>query len=659
MRKANRFFKRVMPVVVTGAMVLSVIPATVYAQEAAEIQVNEALAEAAELKYVTMNIPYRDFYEALGVQVDNKDYCYDAVTTATTRFFWSGSGVSKGTYCHVEKDAEDYVTGGQILGVTYPVAISAEAYAELSQIQKTAEDPYYFTDCTETPDSYMTLTYNKGTYSFSADTIKENSAKGLEVINFTTESDYGDYQFELQGLYTQKTVEGSDTAIPGVIIGDKTNLSISGIILTTDDGKHYGMGMLENNWVGTRREWVEVAWSVPEGNGLTNHGGAPFKTFDTNGKTLTEVKVITDQGLYAIGCNQPMAAFYSGAEPVEAKIADPQTLQISVPSAFQNPKVTVSYKSGRNVVNVAENAAITNNTVALDGILEAETAYSVKVASDNYPTKIIKVTYGTPAGSAGITDTQKTKLNTYISLGTALVNVDSDLSILNSHVQEAIELLAKEDATSAEAEELIGELEELIKEAQQKYPDVTPGASSNLQTSSITLGNKSAAYTGKTIAIGKATVTGSTGKITYKYYSDKNCTKEVAAANVKNAGTYYVKATVAADSSYQAATSSAATLKITKAAQKITKAVTSKTIKNAKLQKAAQSFSIGAKATSGKVTYKKTSGNQKIKVSTAGKVQVAKGLKKGIYKIKVQIKAGATTNYAAKTQTTTIKITVK
>ena len=656
MKKANRLFKRVMPVVVTGAMVLSVMPATIYAQKATEVQVNEALAEAAELKYVTMNIPYRDFYEALGVQVDNKDYCYDAVTTATTRFFWSGSGVSKGTYSHVEKDGEN-VTGGQILGVTYPVAMTAEAYAELSQSPKTTEENYYFTDCTETPDSYMTLNYSGGTYNFSADTIKENSAEGLEVINFTTESDYGDYQIELKGLYTQKTE--NETAIPGVIIGDKTNLSISGVILTTDDGNHYGMGMLENNWVGTRREWVEVGWSVPEGNGLTNHGGAPFKTFDTNGKTLTEVKVITDQGIYVIGCNQPLAAFYSGSEPVEAEITDPQTLQIRVPSAFQNPKVTVSYKNGRSVVNVAENASITNNTVALEGVLETETAYSVKVSSDNYPAKIIKVTYGTSSEGSAMTDAQKTKLNEYISLGTALVNVDSGLSILNSHVQEAVELLAKEDATSAEAEELIGELEELIKEAQQKYPDVTPGSSSNAQSSSITLKNKTAAYTGKAIAIDGATVNGSTGAITYKYYSDKNCTKEIAASNVKNAGTYYVKATVAADSSYQAATSSAATLKITKAAQKITKAVTSKTLKSAKLKKAAQSFSIGAKATSGKVTYKKTSGNQKIKVSTAGKVQVAKGMKKGTYKIKVQIKAGATANYAAKTQTTTIKITVK
>ena len=87
--------------------------------------------------------------------------------------------------------------------------------------------------------------------------------------------------------------------------------------------------------------------------------------------------------------------------------------------------------------------------------------------------------------------------------------------------------------------------------------------------STVTLPDKSATYTGEAIAMGGAKVTGSTGKVTYAYYSDAACTKAVAAASVVNAGTYYVKAAVAADGSYAAATSKAAKLVIGKAASKV------------------------------------------------------------------------------------------
>ncbi|MBE6742531.1 MAG: hypothetical protein E7570_09585 [Ruminococcaceae bacterium] len=60
-----------------------------------------------------------------------------------------------------------------------------------------------------------------------------------------------------------------------------------------------------------------------------------------------------------------------------------------------------------------------------------------------------------------------------------------------------------------------------------------------------------------------------------------------------------------------------------------------------------------------KVTYKKKSGNKKIKVSSSGKITVGKGLKKGKYEIKVQAKAAGTNTYKSKTKTVTVTITVK
>ena len=86
--------------------------------------------------------------------------------------------------------------------------------------------------------------------------------------------------------------------------------------------------------------------------------------------------------------------------------------------------------------------------------------------------------------------------------------------------------------------------------------------------SKITLKAKTATYTGKTISVDAATVVGSAGKVTYKYYSDSKCTKEVTSH--VNPGVYYVKATVAGDDSYTGATSEAVKLTINPQATKVT-----------------------------------------------------------------------------------------
>ncbi len=119
----------------------------------------------------------------------------------------------------------------------------------------------------------------------------------------------------------------------------------------------------------------------------------------------------------------------------------------------------------------------------------------------------------------------------------------------------------------------------------------------NPATPGITLTAKSETYTGKAIAIDTAAVTlvnGETydetvnGEITYTYYTDEDCTiltgssGETASGAVSegaapvNAGTYYVKASIAANGNYTAATSEVVTLKIT--AAKLTVTAADKTI---------------------------------------------------------------------------------
>ena len=89
--------------------------------------------------------------------------------------------------------------------------------------------------------------------------------------------------------------------------------------------------------------------------------------------------------------------------------------------------------------------------------------------------------------------------------------------------------------------------------------------------------------------------------------------------------------------------------------------VSSKTFTVSLLKKKSQSFTLGASVNSkGKLSYKKTSGSSGISVnSKTGKITVKKGMKKGNYKIKVQIKAAAKGNYTAGTKTVTVTVKVK
>lgn len=88
-----------------------------------------------------------------------------------------------------------------------------------------------------------------------------------------------------------------------------------------------------------------------------------------------------------------------------------------------------------------------------------------------------------------------------------------------------------------------------------------------------------------------------------------------------------------------------------------TKTLSAKAKKNTTITKA-KAFKI-TKA-QGKVTFKKASGDKMITVSSAGKITVKKGLKKGkTYTVKVKVTAAGNGNYLKGTKTVTLKIKVK
>ena len=73
----------------------------------------------------------------------------------------------------------------------------------------------------------------------------------------------------------------------------------------------------------------------------------------------------------------------------------------------------------------------------------------------------------------------------------------------------------------------------------------------------------------------------------------------------------------------------------------------------------AQSKAFSVSNAQGKVTYTKSSGNSKITVSSAGKITVKKGLKKGTYKVSIKVKAAGNSTYKSATKTVTVTIKIK
>lgn len=125
-----------------------------------------------------------------------------------------------------------------------------------------------------------------------------------------------------------------------------------------------------------------------------------------------------------------------------------------------------------------------------------------------------------------------------------------------------------------------------------------------------------------------------------------------------NAGTYKITAT-GVDPLVGTSTG---TFKINKAKNTMkasgkTVKIKAKTLKSKnKIIKKASAFTV-SKA-KGTVKFKKKSGNKKILVSSAGKITIKKGLKKGTYKIKVTVTAAGTTNYKKMSKTVTVVIKV-
>ncbi|MCD8001063.1 MAG: FMN-binding protein [Oscillospiraceae bacterium] len=411
----------------------------------------EAENTAYESYYVMMNIPYGDFYASEGLETGTY---YDAVTSGTVTKTSATNGLARGTYNNYNDDSV-YDEGERILGVVVPVKMDSAAYDALLADYDASAD-YSFYVCTMAPAVYKELTYAGGTYSFSAMTGTEQDATGIAVSDFTLTSSYGDYMFDLYGV-------ANAPADAELVVLDASAETIYGIILSFDDGTSIGLGMVENIWLGTRYTYTQIAFSVPEGKQLTGHGGLPFKQFDVNGKTISGIRILSSAGIYDAAVTYELPKYYDGTGEISASGTQGEaSVTVTVPEDFYATTVTVSYKSGRTTVTVAENVAIVDGAVALTEALDMDTngTYTVTVSSSVYADAVISL-------EAPMSDAQKTTLEEYVETGYALLAQDSTLTRLAEHIAEAEALLADSETTYSEAAELIEELAEIIAEAEE------------------------------------------------------------------------------------------------------------------------------------------------------------------------------------------------
>lgn len=283
---------------------------------------------AEEYAYVTMNVPYDDFYKAEGVTAVNG---VDAVTSATMRKsrMNTADGLTAGTYY---KTAEDEKSDA-IRGVVCTVRVAKSDLAKLNA-SLTEHDDYYYTALDSVPENYKELTVNKdGSYSFGKTTAAVDTETLKDTaVTFKTSSKYGDYQMKFSTNILEK-------------IG-----RAYGATVTTTDGTSYAMRSLENVWNGKS---LELAWSV--GFTTTSHGN-PLVSDDyvsMMGKTIKSVAFYTVDGkIYSLDCEQ-----YVPVKFATENFAVENTLADSGSTSVEMKDFPKDYKAEYQVTDAQGNAA--------------------------------------------------------------------------------------------------------------------------------------------------------------------------------------------------------------------------------------------------------------------------------------------------------------
>ena len=257
--------------------------------------INNLVKAETKETYVLMNIPYAAFYKA---EASNNDVEVDAFTSATLNKTRT-TGLAGGSY-HANED------GSKIDGITYAVKVDSSVdltkYKEVKDTDKVEitvtnrgktstttlegkdtlfqNETYAYYPLTETPANYKEVSLDEnGNLVFSE--VKGQEAKALTGVTaeLLTQSSYGDYQLNLDGLPEDEI----------------TSSNVNAVVVRTTDGTAYGMRHLENIWRGN-----ELAWSTGYTDSVHGCPTSSAHYASMMGKTIDSIEYYTTNGLYTI-----------------------------------------------------------------------------------------------------------------------------------------------------------------------------------------------------------------------------------------------------------------------------------------------------------------------------------------------------------------------
>ena len=294
--------KSILGLTVCAALAASALPMNIIADA----------ANADDVLYGTMKIPYAEFYAAELEGVANSNNL-DAVSSATNRHsLETGAGqMLEGVWSEAVSDAGVNKAGNEIksklYGVVYPVEIKK---ADLDAL---GEDNYGFTELTAQPASYKQATVSGGSVKFSKviDSTPE-TVEGSAALN--TATPWGDYLLNVTG---------------------KPSGVIYGIILDTADGDRYALRHEQNIWRGGEFAWSSGIKTVEaHGNYLE------YESFvSLMGKTITGVDYITPDGYVSVdvGSVYVPVKFEGGVSVVNTAVSagKAEIVRTDVPADFK------------------------------------------------------------------------------------------------------------------------------------------------------------------------------------------------------------------------------------------------------------------------------------------------------------------------------------
>ena len=259
----------------------------------------DALVKAEKKEtYVLMNIPYAAFYKS---ETTKNDVDVDVFTSATKNKTRT-TGLAGGSY-HENAD------GSQIDGITFAVKVDPSVdltkYKEVKDTDKVditvtkrgqtstttlegkdtlfENETYAYYPLTETPANYKEVSMDKdGNLVFSE--VKGQEAEALTGVTaeLLTQSSYGDYQLNLDGLPEDKIASSN----------------VNAVVVKTTDGTAYGLRHLENIWKGKK-----LAWSTGYTESVHDCPTSSAHYASMMGKTIDSIEYYTTNGLYTIDVN--------------------------------------------------------------------------------------------------------------------------------------------------------------------------------------------------------------------------------------------------------------------------------------------------------------------------------------------------------------------